>query len=177
MNPPADSEPFLSGPLLSEVDDESRRSLYHALEPLQVVAGAVLIEQGRPNDRLWFFTLGTVAIVRREHGVDRVIADLSAPGIFGATSFFRPAPPIVSVRASSDMTLLTLDHAAHNRLRRDHPKAAEGLALATVRVLAERFDLLDARISEFMASHVDDHRKTNEWAGFRARLFEEPNIV
>ncbi len=54
--------------------------------------------------------------------------------------------------------------------------AAEVLALATVRVLAERFDVLDKRVSDYLARHDDDQPKATEWSSFRARLFEEPHI-
>jgi CRP-like cAMP-binding protein len=171
------AERFLSGPLLAEVDAEARLALSRALKEEHARAGARLVEQGRTNDRLWFLVAGTAAVVRRVGGEDQAIARLEAPAIFGATTFFRANPPTASVRATSDLTLLTLDHAAHDRLRRDEPRAAEALALATVRALAERFDLLDARFTEYLNSHGDGHPRANEWSAFRARLFEEPNII
>jgi len=70
--------------------------------------------------------------------------------------------------------LLTLYHPAHERLRREDSPAAEALAVAAVRVLSERFNELDRMFTDYMARHPDDHPKVNEWAGFRARLFEEP---
>jgi hypothetical protein len=30
--------------------------------------------------------------------------------------------------------------------------------------------------STYISQHPDDHPKVTEWAGFRARLFEEPGI-
>ncbi|HEY2158906.1 MAG TPA: cyclic nucleotide-binding domain-containing protein [Isosphaeraceae bacterium] len=173
----AAAERFLSGPLLAEVDADARLALFRALKQDHARAGARLIEEGRPNDRLWFIVEGTAAVVRRVDGTDQAIARIEAPGIFGATTFFRPTPPTASIRATSDVSLLTLDHAAHDRLRRDEPRAAEALALATVRALAERFDLLDGRFTEFLLSNPDDHPRGNEWSTFRARLFEEPNII
>ncbi len=101
---------------------------------------------------------------------------MNAPGAFGTTSFFRPIPSTVSVRATSDVRLLTLSHPQHDLLRRRDPAAAEALAVSIVRVLSERFDLLDQRVSDYLAQHADDPPKVNEWAGFRARLFEEPNL-
>jgi CRP-like cAMP-binding protein len=173
----AAAERFLSGPLLAEVDADARLALFRALEQDHARAGARLIEEGRPNDRLWFLVEGTAVVARRVEGIDQVIARIEAPGIFGATTFFRGLPPTASVRTTSDVSLLTLDHPAHDRLRRDEPRAAEALALATVRALAERFDLLDGRFTEFLLSHPEDHPRGNEWSSFRARLFEEPNII
>ena len=174
----AAAERFLSGPLLAEVDADARLALSRALVEDRAPDGARLIEQGRPNDRLWFLVEGAVAIARRIGGEDQVLARFEAPGIFGATSFFRPNnPPTASIRAASGVAYLTLDHAGHDRLRRDEPRAAEALALAAVRALAERFDLLDVRFTEYLASHADDQPRGNEWSAFRARLFEEPNII
>lgn len=171
------AERFLSGPLLAEVDDGARLALSLALVEARAPSGSRLIEEGRPNERLWFLIEGTAAVVRRVDGEERSIARIEAPGIFGATTFFRPTPPTASIRATSDVALLTLDHDAHDRLRRDEPRAAEALTLATVRALAERFDRLDLRVSAYIASHADDHPRANEWASFRARLFEEPDII
>jgi hypothetical protein len=63
-------------------------------------------------------------------------------------------------------------------LRRDEPRAAEALASAIVRILSERFDLLDRRLAGLMAG-VEvgrDRPRASELAAFRTRLFEEPGI-
>lgn len=173
----AAAERFLSGPLLAEVDADARLALSRALVEDRAPAGARLIEQGRPNGQLWFLVGGNVAVVRKVGDEDQTLARFEAPGIFGATSFFRPDPPTASIRATSEVAYLTLDHAGHDRLRRDEPRAAEALALATVRALAERFERLDVRFTEYLASLADGPARRNEWSAFRARLFEEPNII
>ena len=169
---------FLACPLLGELDDPARLALSHLLNEQHVGPKTVLITQGKTNDRLWFLIEGAAAVVRREPaGVDP-IARLEAPGIFGSTTFFRPAKATVSIETISPASLLTLDHQSYEQLRSESPRAAEALALATVRVLAERFDLLDQRLSDFISSHpAEAAAKANEWSRFRARLFEEPNII
>jgi CRP-like cAMP-binding protein len=169
------AERFLAAPWLADVDPELRRALLDRLEEHRAPAGAVLLAQGRPIEHLSFLIDGIATIDRTfPDGRKETLATLHAPAIFGTTSFFRPNQPTFSVRATADVRLLTLDHPAHDRLRRENPEAAEALALASLRVLAERFDLLDQRVSEYLAQHSDDHPKVTEWAGFRARLFEEP---
>jgi CRP-like cAMP-binding protein len=168
------AERFLSAPLWADVDRESRRAVLEAMEEDRAKAGTTLMAQGKPNDRLSFLVEGTAVIERTyPEGRKETLATLTAPAAFGTTSFFRPNPPMVSVRATSDVRLLTLSHPEHERLRRANPPAAEALALGILRVLSERFDMLDQRVSDFLAQHVDDPPKVNEWAGFRARLFEE----
>ena len=171
------AERFLAAPVLADVDLDARRKLLSVLEQGRAAAGAVLLEQGQPNDHLSFLVEGS-AVIERSHpgGRKETLGHLTAPAVFGTTSFFRPTPPTITVRATSDVCRLTLDHPAHDRLRREWPRAAEALAVAVVRVLAERFDLLDQRVSESLAHHAHDQPKVTEWSGFRARLFEEPNI-
>jgi CRP-like cAMP-binding protein len=171
------AERFLAASMWGDVDLKIRRALFEAMEEDHARAGATLLEQGQPNERLLLLIEGSAVIERTYHGRRKeVLATLNAPAAFGTTSFFRPNPPTVTVRATSDVRLLTLSHPQHERLRRANPAAAEGLALAILRVLSERFDMLDQRVSDFLAEHADDPLKVNEWASFRTRLFEEPNI-
>ncbi len=139
--------------------------------------GATLLEQGQPNDHLTFLIEGTAEIVRNlGSGRRDVITQLTAPAVFGTTSFFRPEPPTVSVQAKSEVWMLSLYHPAHEALRAENPRAAEALALAVVRTLSEHFDLVDKLLTEFTAQHFNQPASKSEWAGFRARLFEEPGI-
>ena len=137
-------------------------------------AGAILLAQDQPNDHLSFLIEGTASVERILAGERReVITRLAAPAVFGSTSFFRPQPPSVSVRATSDVWLLSLYHPAHEALRASNPRAAESLALAVLRAVSERFDLMDQYIVEFLARHSNEPEKLSEWARFRARMFEE----
>lgn len=170
------AERFLSGSLLADVDPETRRAVLGSLVEDRAPAGSVLLTQGQPNDHLSFLIGGTATIERkRPDGRWEGLATLTAPSVFGVTTFFGPNAPTFCVRASSEVWLLTLYHPAHERLRREHPAAAEALAAVMVRVLSERFDEIDRLFSEYMIRHPDDHAKVDEWAGFRARLFEERN--
>jgi CRP-like cAMP-binding protein len=171
------AEQFLAAPLLAEVDRDSSRALLDYLEEDRAPAGSVLLKQGEPNDHISFLIEGNAVIERSlAGGRKETLANLTAPALFGTTSFFRGTPSTIQVRATSEACVLTMDHPAHDRLRRANPRAAEALALAVVRVLAERFDLLDKRVSDCLAQHADDQPKVTEWSGFRARLFEEPNM-
>jgi CRP/FNR family transcriptional regulator, cyclic AMP receptor protein len=172
-----ESEQFLATPLLSGADDGARLVIFHSLVETSAPAGTPLLTQGKPNDKLWFVPGGSIAIERRQpDGRIDVLANLSGPAIFGTTTFFRTSAPSSNIRATSNLRVWTLDHRSYNQLRREHPRAAEALALEVVRVLSEHFDQLDARLAEMMAEHEDDHPRANEWASFRTRLFEETSI-
>lgn len=169
------AERFLSAPLLSDVDPKARRAVLEALVEERVPAGTVLLAQGQPNDHLTFLIEGSASIERARPGggAPEVLATLNAPSVFGTTSFFSPNAPTFTVRATTPVWLLTLYHPAHQRLRRDDPRAAEALAVAAVRVLSERFNELDRLFSDYVHRHPDHPPRVDEWAGFRARLFEE----
>ena len=168
---------FIESPLLSGVEEASRLAIFRALIPVTAATGFALLEQGKANDRLWFVLGGEVAIERTgPDGKADVLATLSGPAIYGTTTFFRGTALSATIRASNDLTVGTLDRRTHERLRRDDPRAAEELALSVVRVLSERFDMLDARLSSLMADHDADHPRATEWSSFRARLFEEPTL-
>lgn len=177
MPPTAEAaEQFLAAPVLSEMDAVFRRAVLEHLSEARAPAGAVLLEQGQPNDHLSFLIGGSARIVRAyPGGHEELVATLHAPALFGESSFFRAGAPLVSVVAVGPAWVLSLDHPAHERLRLENARAAEALALVAVRVLAERFDMIDRRVSEMLRDGGDAPR-TTEWARFRAQLFEEARL-
>ncbi len=166
---------FMSAPWLAEVDRESKVALLNTLAEERAKAGSILLAQGQPNDHLTFLIDGSVELERTfRNGRKEIITTLAAPAVFGTTSFFQPTPPTVTARARTDTWMLTLHHPAHDALRRDNPRAAEALALAVVRTLSERFDLIDKLFTDYITQHPDVPPPTaSEWTRFRARLFEE----
>ncbi len=177
MVSPAASERFLSSPWLSQMDSATLQAILNVLVESREPAGATLLAQGQPNDHIAFLIEGSATVSRvTEGGREETLTVLTAPSVFGLTSFFRPQPPGFSVKADVPVWTLTLDHHAHDLLRRADPKASEGLALAALRVLADRFDLLDKRVTADLANHPEDHHKSTEWASFRTRLFDESSF-
>ena len=174
----AAAERFMTAPSMADVDRADREALLSAMEEQRARAGTVLLEQGQPNDHLTWLIDGTVELERTfRNGRKEVITTLTAPAAFGTTSFFQPKPPTVTVRARTDVWMLTLHHPRHDALRRDNPRAAEALALAVVRTLSERFDLLDKLFTDYIAQHPNVPPHTaSEWSRFRARLFEEHKL-
>jgi len=172
------AERFMAAPWLESVDRQIKQELLEALAEERAAKGTILLAQGQPNDHLSFLIDGTAEIDRLSGGGRRdVITTLSAPAVFGTTSFFQPRPPRVSVLATSDVWLLTLHHPAYESLRRHHPRAGEALALAVVRAISERFDLLDKLFSEHIAKPTAAPAEAaSEWSSFRARLFEEHSL-
>jgi CRP-like cAMP-binding protein len=171
------TERFMAAPWLAEVDLDTKKAICSALVDARAPVGSTLLEQGQPNDHLSFLIEGT-AVVERElrNGHREMIIPLNAPTVFGTTSFFKPTPPTVKVRATSDVWILSLYHPAHETLRRTNPPAAEALALAVVRALSERFDLIDKLFTQRISQQSSEPVRQSEWAGFRTRLFEEHGL-
>lgn len=168
---------FLESRLMTELDEGGRRGLLEALVSQQLPAGAILLSQGLANDHLCFLTEGSALVERHlPGGRTEAYTTLSAPSVFGTTSFFGTRAPSFAVRADTPVRLLTLTHEAHERLRAKHPGVAEALAVASLRVLSERFDDLERMFTRYISEHQEDTRKVTEWAGFRARLFGEPGL-
>ena len=117
------TERFMAAPWLAEVDPETKRAIAGALVEARAPTGATLLEQGQPNDHLTFLIEGTAEIVRT-FGAGRrdVITQLTAPAVFGTTSFFQPKPPTVTVQATSEVWMLSLYHPAHEALRGQPPR-------------------------------------------------------
>jgi CRP/FNR family cyclic AMP-dependent transcriptional regulator len=177
MIKPEATERFMAAPWLGEVDPDGKRAILEALVEGRASSGAILLEQDQPNDHLSFLIGGTAQIERTfGSGLREVMATITAPTVFGTTSFFRPDPPSVGVRATSDVWMLSLYHPAHEALRREHPRAAEALAVAILRALSERFDLMDRLLSDYFTRDRKGTSRTSEWAGFRARLFDESGL-
>lgn len=170
-------ERFLGSSWLSDLDATDRRAVFESLVEEHAPAGTLLLEQGKQNDRLLFLVDGAVKVLwTYPDGHKSEVTALSAPAVFGVPSFFRPAPPTVTVIVTEPATLLTLSHGTHERLRKENPRAAESLALAALRELAERFDMLDHRISEYMTRHSGNRAQADEWSKFRAKLFNRAHI-
>lgn len=172
----AAADVFLASPLLHELDSASRQAVLNTLVEVRAESGTMLLEQGQPYDHIAFMIDGRATVTRERKGRIETLATFTAPAVFGLTTFFRTTPPDFSVRADTPVWLLTFDHHAHALLRRADLNAAEQLALASLRHLAGRFDMLLDKISSDMDTQPANSSKTNEWANFRARLFEEANL-
>src|SRR5262249_28020451 len=154
MIDPEATERFMAAPWLGELAPDEKRAILASLVEARAPGGALLLEQDQPNDHLSFLIAGTAKIERTfENGRREVITTITAPSVFGTTSFFRPDPPSVAVRATSDVWMLSLYHPAHEALRRENPRAAEALAVAILRALSERFDKMDRLLSDYFTRH------------------------
>lgn len=168
---------FMATNWLLEMDSEARQAVLAELVEHHSKPGTILLDRNKPNDCVGFLMEGTLEITRpNARNKEDVLIEIEAPSLFGLTTFFRNTAPDFTARAKTRVTYLTLDRAAHQRLRREDPVAAEQLAMAAVHVLSDRLAALNQRITEDLRDHVEDDARHTEWSNFRARLFDE-NIL
>ena len=147
---------FMTAPWLADVDREPKLALLNALAEERATAGTILLQQGQPNDHLTFLIDGSVELERTfRNGRKEIITTLTAPAVFGTTSFFQPKPPTVTARAQTDIWMLTFIIPRMMPCDETNPRAAEALALAVVRTLSERFDLIDRLFTDYITQHPD----------------------
>src|SRR4051794_36074832 len=100
----AAAERFFAAPVLAGLDSASRLALLKMLEEPRAPAGAILLQQREPNDHIAFLIEGTARVFRTDpRGHRETLANLTAPTMFGLTSFFRPSPPDFAVRATANV--------------------------------------------------------------------------
>jgi CRP-like cAMP-binding protein len=159
---------------LQALDRDSRTRLENVISERRADAETVFFAEGQTNDRLFVLLDGTVAFHRTYAGhPPELVARVTPPGLFGVTTFFGGKPSRVEARAETAVWVLELDRTQFDALADTDPRAAAQLARAVIGDLAERFDALDRRVSEFLAHPPADARRRSEWVEFRSKFFEE----
>lgn len=164
---------FMKAAWLPEMEKKSQLALLEVLQEGRAETNQKLMTAGQPNGSITFLLEGTVAITRPypKHG-EELVAKLQGPAIFGVTSFFSPNASIVTARCETPIWYLKLDRAPYKRLREAQPCVSEQLSLGLLLVIAEQFDVLDRKVSEFLASHPQTNR-VSEWNEFRSKIFSD----
>ncbi|MEQ8677675.1 MAG: cyclic nucleotide-binding domain-containing protein [Aggregatilineales bacterium] len=80
------------------------------LEPKHYRAGDVIIKQGEIADDFYILAKGTVEVVEETPDGDHVVATLTSGNYFGEIGLRKNAPRTATVRATSFVEVLALDH-------------------------------------------------------------------
>lgn len=82
----------------------------NAVLPMRFGAGEVIIRQGEPGTRFYVITGGEAEVLRRaSDGTDRVVATLGPGRYFGEIALLRGGRRTATVRALTDLTVVSLD--------------------------------------------------------------------
>jgi NTE family protein len=100
-----------------DIDDQAIAQLWPHLEWMEIAGGQVLIEQGEHGDAMYLLVSGRLrAYVRDEHGVQRLVGEISRGEIVGEMSLYTDEPRMATVLAIRDSVLVRLAKSAFDML-------------------------------------------------------------
>jgi len=79
------------------------------LGQISVPAGKVIVRQGGPASKFFIISAGQVEVVREDGGSEQVLATLGPGQFFGEVAILRDMPRTATVRALTNVSLLTMD--------------------------------------------------------------------
>src|SRR3954465_8146922 len=124
-------------PLFSACSRKDLQRIAKASDEVEVKAGRVLVDQGRPGHEFFLILEGT-ATVRRNN---RKVAQLGPGQYFGELSLLDRGPRTASVVADTDMRVLVLGQREFLGVLDDVP----GLAYKILRIMAHRLREADLK--------------------------------
>ncbi len=120
------------------LNDGQWPQLANYLQPVALLQGQVLIEQGVKDRTVYFVESGTLT-VHYEDSRERVrIAVVGSGSLLGEGAFFSHLPRSATVHAGSDCRLWCLTPLRFRELSTRHPEIALDVSVAMAAVLARR---------------------------------------
>jgi small-conductance mechanosensitive channel/CRP-like cAMP-binding protein len=126
--------------LFAVLSEEERIELSAHLKYSPFTRGDVMTKQGAPAHWLYLVEEGQAVVRVSEGGLDRDVATIQGPTLFGEMSLLTGAPRSATVIATSDVECFRLEKVAVQRLLEARPALAQQLA----ELLARRQVELDA---------------------------------
>ena len=81
-----------------------------------VQTGTTIVRQGGPAEKFFIIVDGTVDVIREEGGSERVVNTLGPGQFFGEVAILRDMPRTATVRAVTEVSLLTMDAGTYRSL-------------------------------------------------------------
>jgi serine/threonine protein kinase len=140
----ADLEFLMRTELLRASPDENKRDLIQALERVELSAGARLITQGEPGDRLYVIQKGSCIRSLEKNGRIHRISRLKAGDIVGEMAVLTGEPRSANVDSETEMILWALPGEAFDRISESRPDLRRFLTevsterLCSQKITAER---------------------------------------
>jgi len=136
-------------------------------------SGAVILYEGKSKQALWVVVRGTCEVVKlNKNGDEKKLATLETGAVFGEMSFFQMAPHSATVRACTNVGVMTLTREKFEQLQTRSPAAAYKIALSVASLMAQRMRRMDEWICNFVERPEGaNHRE--EWHDFRAKLYAD----
>jgi CRP-like cAMP-binding protein len=123
-----DNDVLRQTPLFSGLDDDAAASLRSSLSENRLRRGEILFREGDSGDRLYVVMDGKIKLGRSSpDGRENLMAVLGPGQMFGELSLFDPGPRSLTATAVTDVTMLSLGHAALLSWLTGHPDVARNL--------------------------------------------------
>ncbi len=131
---------------MAGLDDEAIRYLSNLAQEEHFTAGAVIIGEGEPGNRMFFISGGHVTVVKGHASAQPVTLARFGPGaFFGEMSLVESVTRSASVVADDAVTACTLKGADLYRLYQHRPDQYGIVMLNLARDLSRRLRALDER--------------------------------
>jgi len=160
-------------PIFRDMTLDEREQVLGLLEHHSYAKGDVILREGNLNQILWIVVHGKCEVFKTAgKGKERQLAVLEPGAVFGEMSFFEQAPHSASVRALTDVELMSLPRARYDALRETPSLAACKIASSLNTVLAQRLRRMDEWTCRLLERpEAANHRE--EWQEFRAKLYTD----
>ena len=134
--------------VMAGLDDEAIHFLSDLAREEQYPAGAVIVGEGEPGNRMYFISLGHVAVVKDNGTAQPVVLARFGPGeFFGEMSLVESVVRSASVVADDAVTVCTLKGTDFHRLYQHRPEQYGIVMLNLARDLSRRLRALDERFT------------------------------
>lgn len=150
------------------VDQLARLNLFHGMSAadLNAIAGActevnyaageIVFEEGEVSRTVWLLLDGRVEIdLNVPKAGQREIAELTAPSLFGESSFFHSHPHSATVKTLTPVRLLKLERQRYDQLVAEGNEAALRLGVKAAEILAGRLYQTDRFVEQLLESQAN----------------------
>ena len=162
-------------PVFANLTPQEREELLKVAAEETYAAGFQIVSRGSMARSLFVLAEGTVEVLEAD-GSDgsASLATLIPPCAFGEVTFFGGSPPVVTVRALTDVRLLVIERTGFDQLLGRQSLAAYKLAHNVVMKLGDHMRRIEVWMSEQFSAATPDKR--HKWLTFRAKLYEASEI-
>ena len=127
-----------------------------ASSEVNYAAGEVVFEEGQISRALWLLLDGRVEVdLNVPKAGQREIAELTAPSLFGESSFFHAHPHSATVKTLTPVRLLKLDRQRFDQRVAEGNEAALRLGVKAAEIIAGRLYQTDRFVEKLLESQAD----------------------
>jgi CRP-like cAMP-binding protein len=126
-------------PLLAPLSEPALVQLAARVRRRTFGAGEFVVRQNDPGDSFYVIERGTAAVILEATGAARTVGQLQAADVFGEMSLLAGEPRSATVRAMTDLSVITVDHEAFKEIISADPVILEPLSeIAAHRLAAQQ---------------------------------------